>query len=576
MENIQPIIDEKQKMAIIDQVNSLKLKGNVLFNQKKFVKAIKYYNKALELDESNLIILSNRSECFLKLGLFESALADCNEILEAEPTNIKAIYRKGRALEYLDSTENLEAAVEDYKKLISLIKNDDLNTNSNLELLGIIEDRINKSEIKIKNTKGEFNFVNILDEEKTILNRLKTSENSEDSINYVYTGFSFANYFNNKLTLSFTPNKGMNFLANQDINQGDLLIVEKPIVWLLSEEYENILKYVDDNKLKITNMDEDFEIYEILQKKLKVLFKYPSEAKKLKIILSHLYNNKNLDKNLEEREKNFFSTKDSDLDDELGNILSYNSIVTIRNDNSYEIKEICYGLWKNFSFLNHSCLPNAFYFGIGPYLIVKTIKKIRKDEEVTISYIEPKPFLERQFSLQKWDFVCNCNLCVMEKGVFETERYKWITKKMEKIKILMYDNKILSYRDLSGFFKIFNEKNVNLIKKFEKWIENSLSTSLDRNSISNEKFEYVEFLFFKSLAIIFSFIQIDVEKLKDLKENKIFLFEKAIKLIEKYSIRETYELLVTLRDSMKGQLCVLKSLDLSNQIQTYHKVLYGF
>jgi hypothetical protein len=36
----------------------------------------------------------------------------------------------------------------------------------------------------------------------------------------------------------------MNFLANEDINQGELLIVEKPIVWLLSEEYENILNKI--------------------------------------------------------------------------------------------------------------------------------------------------------------------------------------------------------------------------------------------------------------------------------------------------------------------------------------------
>jgi tetratricopeptide (TPR) repeat protein len=574
MENIQPIINEKQKIEMKDEVNSLKLKGNVLFNQKKFVKAIKYYNNALEFDEKNLVILSNRSECFLKLGLFESALEDCNKILETEPKNVKAIYRKGRALENLDSRENLEAAVENYKKLISLIKNDD--SNSNLDLLKIIEERVNKSEIKIKNTKGEFNLNEILEEEKIILNKLKTSENSEDTINYVYTDFSCANYFNNKLNFSYTPNKGMNFLANEDINQGELLIVEKPIVWLLSEEYENILKYVEEDKLKITNMDEDFEIYEILLKKIKVLLKYPSEAKKLKNILSHLFNNKNLDKNLQEREENFFSTKDSDLEDELRNILSYNSIVTIRNDNSFEIKEICYGLWKNFSFINHSCLPNAFYFGIGPYLIVKAIKKIRKDEEVSISYIEPKPFLERQFSLQKWEFVCNCDLCVMEKSVFETGRYKWITKKMEKIKILMYDNKILSYRDLRGFFEIFNEKNLNLIRNFEKWMEKSLKISFDRNLISNEKFNYVEFLFFKSLAIIFSFIQMDGGKLKDLKENKIFLFEKAIRLIEKYSIRETYELLVTLRDSMKDQMCVLKSIDLNNQIETYHKILYEF
>jgi tetratricopeptide (TPR) repeat protein len=575
MENIQhDNSKEKQRMTIIGEVNSLKLKGNQYFNQKEFVKAIKYYNKALELDDGNLIILSNRSECFLKLGLFESALSDCNKILESDSTNLKALYRKGRALENLDLRENLEEAVIIYKKIVCLLKED--GSLNDIELSKIIEERLQKTESKIKNTVGEFQLQEIYEEEKIILNRLNKSEESDNSINYAYTDLSCANYINNKLTLSFNPNKGMNFLANQDINQGELLIVEKPIVWLMSDEYENILKYAEENKLKLTKMDEDFEIYEILLKKITVLLKYLSETAKLIKNLSILYNNKNLNQNIEEREKNFSSIKESEIEDELRNIISYNSIVTIRNQNSFEIKEVCYGIWKNFSFLNHSCVPNAFYFGIGPYLIVKAIKKIKKGDEVTISYIEPKPFLERQFSLQKWEFVCNCDLCLIEKNIFETERYKWITKKMEKTKIKMYDNKILSYGDLKRFFENFNENNLKLIKKFEKWTENALKRGVDRYCTSSDMFYYIEFLFFKSIAIIFSYVQSDGGIMKDLKENKMFLFEKAIRLIEDYSIRETYELIVTLRDSMKDEMSKLKLIDVNNLIESLHKILYEF
>jgi hypothetical protein len=62
-------------------------------------------------------------------------------------------------------------------------------------------------------------------------------------------------------------------------------------------------------------------------------------------------------------------------DDNIRDIISTNAILTLRNDRKkISPIELCYGLYINSSFFNHSCDPNCFYFGIANLLIVKAIK----------------------------------------------------------------------------------------------------------------------------------------------------------------------------------------------------------
>ncbi|KAL6703733.1 hypothetical protein ACN47E_009114 [Coniothyrium glycines] len=63
--------------------------------------------------------------------------------------------------------------------------------------------------------------------------------------------------------------------------------------------------------------------------------------------------------------------------------------------------------------LNHSCEPNAYIMMDGPEISVRTLKTIRKDEEVFISYIDPtSSFPRRQAELtSRWFFTCKCEKC---------------------------------------------------------------------------------------------------------------------------------------------------------------------
>ncbi|KZT60083.1 SET domain-containing protein [Calocera cornea HHB12733] len=69
---------------------------------------------------------------------------------------------------------------------------------------------------------------------------------------------------------------------------------------------------------------------------------------------------------------------------------------------------------------NHSCRPNCvIIYEITPkglVLEVKAVRRIAKDEELTISYVDPAIWLGARRSLLKmnYDFVCDCPKCVAE------------------------------------------------------------------------------------------------------------------------------------------------------------------
>ncbi|OCK85106.1 SET domain-containing protein [Lepidopterella palustris CBS 459.81] len=62
---------------------------------------------------------------------------------------------------------------------------------------------------------------------------------------------------------------------------------------------------------------------------------------------------------------------------------------------------------------NHSCDPNAVVVMDGPEMSFRSLKSIKKDEEIFISYIDvTNPHARRQHELkQRWYFSCTCSKC---------------------------------------------------------------------------------------------------------------------------------------------------------------------
>jgi hypothetical protein len=74
--------------------------------------------------------------------------------------------------------------------------------------------------------------------------------------------------------------------------------------------------------------------------------------------------------------------------------------------------------------INHSCDPNAFVMMDGPSVTLRTLKPIKEDEEVYISYVDTtNPYSRRQSELKaRWFFDCMCTKC--QKGATLDED-KW-------------------------------------------------------------------------------------------------------------------------------------------------------
>jgi len=110
----------------MSEAEILKFEGNDLFKKGKIDDAIKRYNAALSatgnnFDEKNAAtradIYANRAACYVQLYEPNKVRADCDEALKINPNHVKALLRRGQALE---SLEKYKAALEDFEKVLKL------------------------------------------------------------------------------------------------------------------------------------------------------------------------------------------------------------------------------------------------------------------------------------------------------------------------------------------------------------------------------------------------------------------------------------------------------------------------
>ena len=84
-------------MANAAAANKKKEAGNAAFQAKDLDGAIKLYTEAIELDELNHILYSNRAAAYLLKKDYENARSDCKKCLELEPLFVKAMLRLANA-----------------------------------------------------------------------------------------------------------------------------------------------------------------------------------------------------------------------------------------------------------------------------------------------------------------------------------------------------------------------------------------------------------------------------------------------------------------------------------------------
>lgn len=72
--------------------------GNSFYSSKEYAKAIEAYTSGLQVDDSNVALLTNRAAAFLMTHQFKDVVSDCDKAIHIEPSNARAYFRKATAL----------------------------------------------------------------------------------------------------------------------------------------------------------------------------------------------------------------------------------------------------------------------------------------------------------------------------------------------------------------------------------------------------------------------------------------------------------------------------------------------
>jgi stress-induced-phosphoprotein 1 len=126
--DITPQYEKAQKDAFnkMSKEERLKEEGNALFKASQFEEAIAVYTKAIDLmpheygKPLNPIAVScynNRAACYQQLGFYKKVTEDCSVVIEADPKNVKALLRRGLALENL---EKYRSALSDIREVLAI------------------------------------------------------------------------------------------------------------------------------------------------------------------------------------------------------------------------------------------------------------------------------------------------------------------------------------------------------------------------------------------------------------------------------------------------------------------------
>ena len=135
-----------------------------------------------------------------------------------------------------------------------------------------------------------------------------------------------------------------------------------------------------------------------------------------------------------------------------------------RLESDLEVQTKAGGLWIMPSFMNHSCTPNAIFYSLKQYCMVRAICNIHTGQEIFQSYIDHlQPVSARQEALKKRSIECRCSRCEKELKKSSNEAKKRWEKfhqlYKDSITLLNGENKSLAKKNLFEMEEIYNQTN---------------------------------------------------------------------------------------------------------------------
>jgi tetratricopeptide (TPR) repeat protein len=398
----------------IKNVDDFRRCGNNYFASNNYNAAIDEYSNGLELEPQNVTLLSNRAEAFLRLCQFHNALKDVEIALKYDPNNLKAAYRKGKALcglkHYKEATDTLQ-------DLCQRIKGNNSIKQSTNQLLKHAE------MLTFENKNGQYDYLRIIDD---FIERVRIKKDS----NGIYEAgprLEHADFLNNDIEIGLVEGKGRGWIAKCDIPEHTLLMVSKAFKVVFSDEI--VGSYSDTEELAscITQklLAEPYYCQEVYQ----------------------LYDGLNLNLN----EKNEKINKKIVSVDIIEGVTKHNCFGPVYEKFNLETKLTGAGVWILPSFFNHSCIDeNVYHFFIGDLIFFRSNRPISKGEELIINYRNVAfSYEERSRYLKSINIDCQCRMCKLER--FESQEIKLRMTQLLKTYKESIKPKIKNFHNVDSF-----------------------------------------------------------------------------------------------------------------------------
>lgn len=417
--NVEMLVPQKEKRAenltYVD-LEEVRKKGNSCFRDKEWDVAAEHYTKCIDAallqlkqrscNDNNdmktclLLAYSNRAETRLQVREFEPALEDSDKALGIDSGNLKALYRRGRALlgmrQYAEACKCLEKA------------------NKGSPGQREIQDALHRARtLYAQNRNGEYD----------ISDWLLGCGPPPDVADFV-----------GPLEIKMTENgSGRGLYATQEISTGQLLLVSNAVA----------VCYEDGHSTSATvlNVDHRGKINTASQEDLVAMV--VSAAMKSQILLRKLYSlaGSSAPGSLDVPAVELFKTdghmsRGQEEEEEklqvdvkrIRDIIALNSFGGAEQTFASKSKrdkakfvqrgQDFSGLWLLPSFTNHSCLPNSSRLEMGSAMFIHACKPIKRGEEITFPYFDILlPLPQRQGRCENWGFECKCRRCILELSI---------------------------------------------------------------------------------------------------------------------------------------------------------------
>ena len=394
--------------------NSLRSKGNTLFEQQDFESAKKAYEKAIrseDVTEADMIAcLSILAETCLRLEQFEHAERFANRLLqEFDAGHLKGRFRRAKALLYLNRPREARQLLD------SLLQSKCHGSTKKLyrELSREVDRCLKEHE------NGVYDFESMR-KEATRGMKVFHADYMSPSVE-----------FGVNITMNKTEESVIRGCqANTDIAAGTLLCACKAFAFI--PEDGALTTYCNPFTGEF-GTGKDIEVVSQCIRKILMrpqlgekLYKLSagknfhadvSDSSKLDIprIRSIIHNN--AFKGGQDVGLRFdVDVARSEREDQVLRQLNEEEMASLSRDFEYNKGT---GLWVQASFFNHSCTPNCVWWNIGDHLFVFTQRPVSVNQELCISYIAADiTFKERTEKFQKWispkeGFTCVCKVCAI-------------------------------------------------------------------------------------------------------------------------------------------------------------------